>query len=85
MVKLDYYVFFTFFKSKAAKTVCNKFLTFYHIYCEFIEFIKFIISYLEGWSKFVTAVQICLKWKITDNDLGNVQNLLVEFFTHYEL
>ena len=73
------------FLNQKLPRLCNKFLTFYHIYCEFIKFIKFIISYLEGWLKFVTAVQICLKWKITDNDLGNVQNLLVEFFTHYEL
>jgi hypothetical protein len=46
--------------------------------------IHYIISYLEGWSKFVIAVQLCLKWKITDNDLTNVQSLLAEFFMHYE-
>lgn len=46
--------------------------------------INYIISYLEGWSKFVTAVQLCLKWKITDDDLTSLQSLLVEFFTHYE-
>ncbi len=37
------------------------------------------------WSKFVQAVRICLQHTISDQDLTNLYNLLLEFYNDYEM
>jgi hypothetical protein len=41
-------------------------------------------KYLTYWNKFVMAVKICKKWKITREEVETVRKLLVEFYIHYE-
>ncbi|CAB5200844.1 unnamed protein product [Rhizophagus irregularis] len=45
---------------------------------------KLSAKYLKGWAKFVQAVQKCLQFTLTSNDLDKVQQLLLEFYKHYE-
>jgi hypothetical protein len=40
--------------------------------------------YLKGWVKFVRAVQKCLQYTLTSNDLDEVRQLLLGFYRHYE-
>jgi uncharacterized protein YebE (UPF0316 family) len=40
--------------------------------------------YLDAWSNFVKAVRLCLQRNMTQDDLNQVQNLLLDFYIHYE-
>ncbi|GET00648.1 transposase domain-containing protein [Rhizophagus clarus] len=40
--------------------------------------------YLKAWSNFVKTVRLCLQRNITKDDLNQIQNLLLDFYIHYE-
>ena len=49
-----------------------------------IKYNQNIFRYLKGWAKFVRAVQKCLQFTLTSDDLDEVRQSLLEFYEHYE-